>query len=44
MFISYVLSKEFFFDDILTKLNEMIYMAKRLCLKCKNYILTEQIR
>ena len=44
MLISYMLSKDFFFEDILTKLNEMVYMAKRLCLKCNNYILTEKIR
>ena len=44
MLISYILSKDFFFEDILTKLNEMIYMAKQLCLKCNNYILTEKIR
>ena len=44
MFISYILSKDFFFEDILTKLIEMVYMAERLCLKCNNYILTEKIR
>ena len=32
MFISYILSKDIFFEDILTKPNEMVCMAKRLCL------------
>ena len=34
----------FLLRGYLTKLNEMVYMAKQLCLKCNNYVLTEKIR